>query len=84
MTHETRHGVRVVISLLHILIQVLVMWIIVGILDAKTTATTEELLHLNTSILSHMSIMVGSYCIYISLMRLFTGTNRKRSSSSSD
>ena len=81
MTHETRQGIRIVITLLHMLVQLLIIWIIVGILNNKIGKTPEDILIIIKRILAHMSIMLGSYYLYGSLIRLFTGPNKSRHSS---
>ena len=71
MTRETRRGVRIVITLMHIVIQVLMLWIIVrrfGIVKGDPMVAIQ-------GILSHTAIMFGAFFLYYSIMKLITRRN---------
>lgn len=75
MKRETRRGLRVVISVLNMVIQLLMLWIIVRNLDAFKGRTPEEVLLTIQSILTHISIMMGSFFIYYTVINLMTRRN---------
>ena len=71
MTRETRRGTRIVITLMHIVIQVLMLWIIVrrfGVAKGDPMIAVQ-------GILSHTAIMLGAFFIYYSVIKLITRRN---------
>ncbi len=87
MRRETRRGLRIIISVLHMIIQALMIWIIVTKLDPRRGHNTEQILLTVQSMLTHISIMIGSFCAYYTIMKLITRRNLtlgKGSSNSDD
>ncbi len=71
MSHETRRGIRIVLTLMHIVVQVLMLWIIVrrfGVASGDPMAAIQ-------GILSHSAIMFGAFFMYYSIMKLITRRN---------
>ncbi|NQT35183.1 hypothetical protein HQ587_08335 [bacterium] len=71
MTRETRRGTRIVITLMHIVIQVLMLWIIVrryGVAKGDPMVAIQ-------GILTHAAIMIGAFFIYYSIIKLITRRN---------
>jgi len=75
MRRETRRGLRVVVSVLHIIIQSLMLWIIVNKLDPRRGQNTEQILLTIQSMMTHISIMIGVFCAYYTVMKLSTRRN---------
>ncbi len=82
MTHDTRRWIRVISGILNIVIQILMLWIIVRSLDNRSVQTVEQLLIIIKSILTHISIMLGTFFTYYTLTRLIDKRNLHRSRSS--
>jgi len=75
MKRETRRGMRVVLSVLHILIQVLLLWIVINKLGPRRGQNTEQILINLQSMFTHYIIMFGAFCIYYTGMILITRRN---------
>ena len=75
MTRETRRVARVVITTAHMVIQVLMLYIIITKLDQSRGHSAEQILMSIRSIITHASIMFGSFFIYFSIMQLVTRRN---------
>ncbi|MCF7810821.1 hypothetical protein K9N50_07515 [bacterium] len=82
MKRETRRGLRVVLSVLHILIQVLLLWIIISKLDPRRGQNPEQILINIQSMFTHYITMFGAFCIYYTSMQLITRRNISQSKSS--
>ncbi|HHE46161.1 MAG TPA: hypothetical protein ENL08_00475 [Bacteroidetes bacterium] len=82
MTHETRRGIRLVSGILNIIIQILMLWIIVRSLDVRSVDSVEHILITIKSMLTHISIMFGSFFIYYTLVRVINRRNLHKSANS--
>ena len=82
MTHDTRRWIRVISGILNIVIQLLMLWIIVRNLDNRSVQTVEQILIIIKSILTNMSIMLGTFFTYYALIRLIDKRNLRSSRSS--
>jgi len=75
MKRETRRGMRIVLSVLHILIQILLLWIIISKLDPRRGQNTEQILINLQSMFTHYITMFGAFCVYYTTMTLITRRN---------
>ena len=75
MTRETRRGFRVIVTLMHVVIQVLMLYIIITRLDRSKGHSAEQILMNIKSMITHISIMFGGFFIYYSVMKLMTRRN---------
>ena len=75
MSHETRRGVRVAGGILNIIIQLLMLWIIIRSLDARSVESPDQVLITIKSMLTQISIMMGTFFVYFALINLVTRRN---------
>ena len=75
MKRDTRRGLRVVLSVLHILIQILLLWIVISKLGSRRGQNTEQILINLQGMFTHYIIMVGAFCVYYTSMALIARRN---------
>ncbi len=69
MTHETRKGLRIIISLLHMGLQAILIWSV--LLTLEHTGDESKPLVQNPS-LSYLGLMCGLFFIYYTAMKLLS------------
>jgi hypothetical protein len=75
MSRDTRRGIRVAGGILNIVIQILMLWIIVRSLDVRSVESPDQVLITIKSMLTHISIMMGTFFVYFALVNLVTRRN---------
>jgi len=70
MERETRHGVKVLLGLLHIALQLVWIYLIVALINTREAADVMEELRVIRSLITHVSLMFGTFYIYYALNRL--------------
>jgi hypothetical protein len=72
MDHQTRRGLRVIVNLIHIVVQFILMWLIAGMLGDVPVQNTLEYQTAVRDILVHLSFMFGAFAVYYTLIKLLT------------
>ena len=70
MERETRHGLKILLGLLHIALQLVWIYLIVALINTREAADVMEELRVIRSLITHVSLMFGAFYIYYALNRL--------------
>ena len=81
MNHESRRGLRLILTVLHLLVQIIMIWLIVSSLNSEEARAPYELLQTMMSMIAYLSVMFGSFFIYYTVIKLITKRNMSRSKS---
>ncbi|MDP8238201.1 MAG: hypothetical protein P9X24_03840 [Candidatus Hatepunaea meridiana] len=81
MNHESRRGLRLILTVLHLLVQIIMIWLIVSSLNSEEARAPDELLQTMMSMIAYLSVMFGSFFIYYTVIKLITKRNMSRSKS---
>jgi phosphoglycerol transferase MdoB-like AlkP superfamily enzyme len=76
---ENRRGLRILLNLLHILLQGIYLYIVVGIVGPRQAGDLPGMLGIVKSLLLYLCVMFGTFYIYYSFYKLLTDPNRRRS-----
>lgn len=75
MKHDTRRSLRILITLLHLIIQLILLWLFFDMLGTKEITTDAERLEGIYRALTQLGLMIGAFASYFSIMKLLSRRN---------
>lgn len=79
MNHDARRGLRIMIGIGHVLVQILIVWVVVTKVKLVGKAEAAELMQALLMVVMYLAIMTGVFFSYFTVSQLISSRNLPRS-----